>query len=126
MGQGTTEYLASGRGSGAANIPSLVIEPSSYCVPLKHKQTTDSSRPSPRGKNTERVMKMKYIVNVQYTRFEFKDGTTALTFAELAKAAVVDDVSVGIELEEPEVDDTTVVDDVSEAFDFDDYLKGDE
>lgn len=71
-------------------------------------------------------MKMKYIVNVQYTRFEFKDGTTALTFAELAKAAVVDDVSVGIELEEPEIDDTTVVDDISEAFDFDDYLKGDE
>lgn len=72
-------------------------------------------------------MKMKYIVNVQYTKFEFKDGTTALTFAELAKAAVVGDVSVGIELEEePEVDDTTVVDDISEAFDFDDFLKEDE
>ena len=57
---------------------------------------------------------MKYIVNVQYTKFEFKDGTTALTFAELARAAVIGDVSVGIELENEEFEEVTE-DDISEA-----------
>lgn len=72
-------------------------------------------------------MKMKYVVNLQFEPFEFKNGSTAVAFAELAKNASVNDVPVGIELvAEPEVDDTTVVDDISEAFDFDDFLKGDE
>ena len=60
-------------------------------------------------------MKMKYIVNVQYTKFEFKNGTTALTFAELARAAVIGGVSVGIELENEEFEEVTE-DDISEAF----------
>lgn len=69
-------------------------------------------------------MKMKYVVNIRFEPFKFKDGSTAISFAELAKAASVNDAPVGIELEmEPEVDDTTVVDDISEAFDFDEYLK---
>ena len=69
-------------------------------------------------------MKMKYVVNLQFEPFKFKDGATALAFAELAKAASVNDIPVGIEvIMEPEVDDTTVKED---TFDFDDFLKEDE
>ena len=68
-------------------------------------------------------MKMKYVVNLQFEPFKFKDGSTAIAFAELAKAASVNDIPVGIEvIKEPKVDDTTV-DDISEALDYDAYLK---
>lgn len=54
---------------------------------------------------------MKYKVNVCLTEFEFTDGTTALTFAEIARNAVVGDLSVGIKL----LKDEETVDDISEA-----------
>ena len=69
-------------------------------------------------------MKMKYIVNVCLTEFEFTDGTTALTFAEIARNAVVGDLSVGIKLLKDETEET--VDDISEAIDYDAYLKEEE
>ncbi len=49
---------------------------------------------------------MKYIVKVDYKRFVFKSGTTALDWAAIAKNAAVDDTTeteVTITLEkEPE------------------------
>ena len=82
----------------------------------------------PGARITERVMKMKYIVNLQFEPFEFTSGSTAVAFAELAKAASVNDIPVGIELvadPEEEFEELTE-DDISDAIDYDDYLKEDE
>ena len=47
-----------------------------------------------------------YIVDINYTKFEFMHGNTALTFAELAMNAGLDDkMSVDIELKVvPDID----------------------
>ena len=53
---------------------------------------------------------MIYIVKVNYTEFEFMNGNTALTFAELALGSAVGETNVTLELkavpvEEGEDDD---------------------
>ena len=55
---------------------------------------------------------MYYKVTVNYTTFKFDHGTTAMTFAEIAKNYAVDDVSVEIELEGKIL---PVEDDITEA-----------
>ena len=60
--------------------------------------------PGTHQKRKERKM-ITYIVNINYTKFEFMHGNTALTFAELAKNAVIDDAEVEIELKAvPDID----------------------
>jgi len=39
-----------------------------------------------------------YIVNINYSKFEFMNGDTAIKFAELAMASAVDDVNIEINL----------------------------
>lgn len=56
---------------------------------------------------------MVYIVSVDYTKFEFMNGPTALSFAELAKGAVVGNADVDIEIKAMDF----VHDDVAEALD---------
>lgn len=41
---------------------------------------------------------MIYIVRINYTDFEFMNGTTALTFAELALGSAVGEADISIEL----------------------------
>lgn len=48
---------------------------------------------------------MKYIVEVNFTAFVFIDGSTAISFAEIAKANAREDVYVRITLEKEEVDE---------------------
>ena len=42
---------------------------------------------------------MKYKVEINYTSFTFDDGSTAISFAEIAKASAEDEVRVNIKLE---------------------------
>lgn len=48
---------------------------------------------------------MVYIVKVNYTDFEFMNGTTALTFAELALGSAVGEVNVTVELKAVSVEE---------------------
>ena len=48
---------------------------------------------------------MKYIVEIRYRRFTFDNGTTALSFAELAQAHADEDNRVTITLEGGDEDD---------------------
>ena len=58
---------------------------------------------------------MVYIVRINYTEFEFMSGATAMTFAELAKAAIIGESNVEIELKY--VPPTDTKDDIAEALD---------
>ena len=59
---------------------------------------------------------MVYIVHINYTEFEFMSGSTALTFAELAKNAIGGESNVEIEIKTaPDFD--IVEDDITEALD---------
>lgn len=61
---------------------------------------------------------MVYIVSINYLEFEFMSGSTAMSFAELAKNAVVGDANVEIEIKTaPDfADDINIVeDDITEA-----------
>lgn len=42
---------------------------------------------------------MKYTVKVNYTKFEFDNGTDALAFAEIAKESAAEKITVEIALE---------------------------
>ena len=55
---------------------------------------------------------MYYNVTLNYTKFRFDNGNTAMTFAEIAKNYAVDDVNVEIELEGKIL---PVEDDITEA-----------
>lgn len=58
---------------------------------------------------------MVYIVHINYTKFEFMNGSTAMTFAELAKASVIGDATVEIEIKAVQ----PVIDDITEALEED-------
>ena len=48
---------------------------------------------------------MKYIVEINFTAFVFSDGSTAISFAEIAKENAREDVYVRITLEKEDVDE---------------------
>ena len=51
-------------------------------------------------------MKLKFIVNVSYNRFEFEDDCAALAFATVAKqTAVDDDIRVELSIERDKDED---------------------
>lgn len=59
---------------------------------------------------------MVYIVSINYLEFEFMSGSTAMSFAELAKNAIIGDSNVEIEIKTaPDFD--IVEDDITEALD---------
>ena len=60
--------------------------------------TSHKSRSSDEGNNYGKEGKMVYIVSIDYNKFEFMNGNTAINFAELALGSAVGDVRVEITL----------------------------
>jgi hypothetical protein len=59
---------------------------------------------------------MEYIVTINYTKFKFKSGATALTFSELAKDNAIGEAEVEIEI----VASKSLIDDISDALEEED------